>query len=103
MAAARKARGLTQVELAEALGVTQKTIDRYERRAKKLDIAFVADIAKALDVTVDALVGDDDSQMPKPATNALEQRIARLRQLPRKEQEVVIRMLDGLLGSSHSP
>jgi len=97
MAAARKARGLTQVQLADALGVTQKRIDQYERRVKRPDVEFVARIASALRVNIsELLVGDEVKQ--KPVTSALEQRIVRLRQLSRKEQEVVIRMLDGLLG-----
>ena len=97
MAAARKARGLTQVQLADALGVSQKRIDHYERRVKKPDVVFVAEIAKALGVSIGHLAGDEPKQ--KPALSALEQRMARVRSLSRKEQEVVVKMLDGLLSS----
>jgi transcriptional regulator with XRE-family HTH domain len=99
MAAARKARGLTQVQLADALGVSQKKIDHYERRAKRLDAQFVGEIAAALAINVSALIGEEEPRQ-KPATSALEQRIARLRQLSRKEQEIVVKMLDGLLNST---
>jgi len=95
MAAARKARGLTQVQLAETLGVSQQRIDHYERRVKKPDIGFVAEIAKVLDVTIAHLIGEEPKQTPAPS--ALEKRMARIRSLSRKEQEVVFKMLDGLL------
>ncbi len=81
------------------MGVSQKKIDHYERRAKKLDAVFVGDVAAALAISVSELLGEQEPKQ-KPVTSALEQRIARLRTLSRKEQEVVVKMLDGLLGAN---
>ncbi len=103
MAAARKRRGLTQVQLAEMMGVTQSRIDYYERRAKSPPVDFVANIAAALAVSINHLIADEEQKPerlhPGPAS-ALEQKIEALRKLSKKEQEVVLRMLEGLISTS---
>lgn len=48
---ARKARGMTQAELGDKLGVTQATINRYESGARDPDDAAIAALADALGVT----------------------------------------------------
>lgn len=52
----RKARGLTQQELAHAVGVTYASIGRYERGERFPDIKIAARIAAALNCTVDDLI-----------------------------------------------
>lgn len=52
LAIARKARGLTQTELADLVGTTQPTINRYESGEREPDDAkTIAALAKALGVT----------------------------------------------------
>ena len=48
---ARRARGLTQGELAEAAGVTQAALSRYENDQREPDELVLAGLAKALGVT----------------------------------------------------
>ena len=55
--AIRKARGLTQVQLAEAAGTTQRAISCYETEAGYPPSPAVIDLAKALRVTTDELLG----------------------------------------------
>jgi transcriptional regulator with XRE-family HTH domain len=55
--ALRKARGLTQVQLAEAAGTTQRAISYYETEAGFPPAPAVIDLAKALNVTTDELLG----------------------------------------------
>ena len=54
--AIRKARGLTQVQLAEAAGTTQRAISYYETEAGFPPAPAVIDLAKALNVTTDELL-----------------------------------------------
>jgi transcriptional regulator with XRE-family HTH domain len=53
----RKARGLTQVQLAEAAGTTQRAISYYETEAGFPPAPAVIDLAEALSITTDELLG----------------------------------------------
>ena len=59
LAVARKARGLTQAELGQAVGVSQVAINRYEAGERVPDMAMVADLARALRVTEKLLLHGD--------------------------------------------
>jgi Zn-dependent peptidase ImmA (M78 family)/DNA-binding XRE family transcriptional regulator len=56
LAIARKARGLTQSELADMVGATQPTINRYEAGDRDPEPDMVAALAKALGVTEHLLI-----------------------------------------------
>ena len=53
----RKARGMTQQELADRLGVSNKSVSRWETGGYP-DVALLGPLAKALGVTVDDLLGE---------------------------------------------
>ena len=57
--AARKAKGLSQVELAKRVGTDQGHISRIENNAKGASIEVLADIAHELGMTLSQLIGDD--------------------------------------------
>lgn len=99
LAAARKSRGWSQTKLAEKLDTNQKVIDYYERRAVNPSLAFIQRAAKMLEVsTVDLVGSESNNARGKPGPPpALALRFERIRQLPRKEQEFVIRFLDTVL------
>ena len=52
----RKAKGLTQQELAEKIGVSDKTVSRWESDGGYPDVPTLAPLARALGVTVDDLL-----------------------------------------------
>ncbi len=53
---ARKRAGLTQTELATAIGVTQKEISRWETGTRTPQVETIASICKALNVSADILL-----------------------------------------------
>ena len=53
---ARKRAGLTQTELATAIGVTQKEISRWETGTRTPQVESIASICKALNVSADILL-----------------------------------------------
>lgn len=53
---ARKAAGVTQKELAEAVGVYQKDISRWENGERTPSVEAIAGICKALKVSADILL-----------------------------------------------
>ena len=65
---ARKEKGLTQRELANRVGVTEVSMSRYVNGARVPKGPIVVNIAKALGVSVDYLVGT--SSVKRRQTNA---------------------------------
>lgn len=57
--AEREKKGVSQPELAKAIGVTQSAIAHFERGRKTPSTATVIDIAKYFGVSLDYLLGDD--------------------------------------------
>ncbi len=56
----RKVKGLTQKQLAELAGTTERVIQNYELAEKKPGLDKLVSIADALDVSLDFLVGRSD-------------------------------------------
>ena len=54
----RKARGMTQQELADQLGVSNKSVSRWESGGGYPDVALLEPLARALGVTVDELLSN---------------------------------------------
>lgn len=56
----RKALGLTQDDLAEALGCTKQAVSNYERNTRECNYTMLRKLAKLLGVTVAELIEDAD-------------------------------------------
>ena len=54
----RKAHGLTQTQLAEALGVTQQTVQAYEAGSRRIPVSALPTVARTLSVSLMALFGE---------------------------------------------
>lgn len=57
----REAAGLTQATLAEKIGISAAFVSRVERGQKKMKVDTLYATAKALNVSVDALLNTDNS------------------------------------------
>ena len=62
---ARDAKGWTQQHLAERMGTTQQTIQRYEKGTRNLKASVLAQLSEVLDVTVAYLLGMSDGDAPR--------------------------------------
>lgn len=60
LTAARKAKKLTQVELAKKLDRPQAMVSNYERGQRRLDVGEFIEIARLLDLNPVAIVADLD-------------------------------------------
>ena len=58
LAEARRARGISQAQLANLLGRPQSFVSKYERGERRLDFVEVLEIAAALHVDARDLVGE---------------------------------------------
>ena len=52
----RRERGLTQIQIADRMGVTPQAVSKWERGLACPDIAFLDDLADLLGVSIDTLL-----------------------------------------------
>ena len=98
MAAFRIAKGLSQAQLGEALGMDRGLVAYYERAARNPSLELVQKIADFFGVTVGELLNDTTRTAKKPGPPSQFAKIAeRLDQLPRAKQKVVAELLEGFL------
>ena len=55
----RKQKNMTQMELADLMGVSYQAVSNWERGNSMPDIAKLGDLAKALEVSIDMLLGNE--------------------------------------------
>ena len=101
----RKAKGLTQVDIAAALGVAQGLVSKYERGDRLLHGELIIEFARLLGVSSDDILGIN-SRRSKPAAPAVDKtlarRLAQLQTLPRRDRDALLRTLDAFLKSSRA-
>ena len=100
IAALRKQQGITQVQLAETLGVSQQTITAYEVGRRRIQVSALPVIAQALGVAVEGLLGDERKAAGKrgPAPK-LQQQMNRITKLPRARQQFVMQVIESMLAN----
>ncbi len=111
IAKARTAADLTQVQLAEALGISQPQLAFYEVGKRRVPVSMLPSLAKALKISVEMLVGDDGevgaSAIPPRRTkrgppSRLERQLDAVAQLPKGEQKMVSELIDAMLTRHHA-
>jgi transcriptional regulator with XRE-family HTH domain len=102
--AIRKVRGLTQVQLAEAAGTTQRAISYYETEAGFPPAPAVVDLAKALRLTTDELLGVKPPKVERvhddTEARRLWKRFQLVASLPERDQKAIIRLINSLVALS---
>lgn len=61
----RKALGITQVDIAKAIGVTFQQVQKYEQGTNRVAASSLVKIAKRLDCPVTYLLGEDGGGQPE--------------------------------------
>lgn len=98
LAELRRAAGLSQNDLAAKLGEPQSNISFWERSDKPPRGAVLPDLAKALHVSVDNLLGVSKPK-PKPpiAKGRLQRVFESASKLPRRQQEKVAEFVEAFV------
>ena len=98
VASLRKEASITQVQLAETLGVSQQTINAYELGVRRIPVSALPKLAKVLSVGLEALLGEPDTATKKrgPAPK-LQQHMEHIGRLPKTKQRFVIQVLESVL------
>ncbi|MGH8021521.1 MAG: helix-turn-helix domain-containing protein [Opitutaceae bacterium] len=98
MAAFRVAKGLSQAQLGEALGMDRGLVGYYERAARNPSLELVQKIAAFFGVSVGELLNDTPRTARKPGPPSQFAQIAeQLDRLPRAKQKVVAEILQSFL------
>jgi transcriptional regulator with XRE-family HTH domain len=98
----RKAAGMTQVQLAERLGIAQQTLAHYEGGTLRVAVATLLPMCEALDTSIEELVG-----LPAKRTAAgkrgpapkIQQQLEQVSRLPKAKQRAIAQVLDSMLAS----
>jgi len=91
----RKARGLTQKQLADKIGVSRSTIADYEHGKNRIFDVMILRIAIALNVTPnDILCFDKENKIDLNPSLRLMKRIQKIIELPLPQQKALLKTLD---------
>lgn len=98
LAKLRKEAGVTQVELARKLGLTQSIVSRFEKGQRRMYDDMIAATAKILGVTPNDILGVGPCKPIKPEEASLSRKMAKrlkiIESMPRRTQETVLDILD---------
>ncbi len=101
----RKARGLTQVEMAERLGTTQSFVSKYEGGELRLHGVLILKLAAALRVSTDELLGfagKEPAVKPAVKDRRLWRRITAIDRLSKRDRAALVRTIDAFLSKGQS-
>jgi transcriptional regulator with XRE-family HTH domain len=94
----RRDQDITQAKLAEALGVSQQTVQAYEVGRRRIPVSALPVLARTLNTAIEELLGASPSAMkrrgPPPR---LQQHMERISQLPKPKQRFVLEILETVL------
>ena len=94
----RKAKKISQVELANQLDIHKNVLGRYERDQAKPSIEIAAKIAKFLNVSLDYLVGHTKLDLESDIVD----KVLSIQALPKDERERILFTLDALVRDAKS-
>lgn len=99
---AREAAGLSQAQVAEQLGVTQKAYAVWERYPVALRPEQIERVASALSVSVEFLFGKTTKTFGKGPAGKMRQLFDEASKLPRSQQAKIMAVLQPFI-SQHTP
>lgn len=97
IARARQQAGLTQIQLAKKLGVTQRIVTYWEREAAGLRADQLASLAEVLGVSSEYFLGREQKARGKGPTGKAHQIFEQVSQLPRSQQQRILSTVEDML------
>lgn len=93
--AAREARGLTQAQVAEELGITQTAYALWERRTVALKPDQIEKVAEVLGVSIEHLFGKEEKRNGRGGSvGKLQQLLETASSLPRSQQQKLLAVVE---------
>lgn len=102
IAALRRSNNVTQVQLAEALGVSQQTLQSYEVGRRRIPVSAMPVVARTLSVSLDELFGSEAkaARGKRGPASKLAQQIEVVTQLPKAKQQFVSQMIETVIAQA---
>jgi transcriptional regulator with XRE-family HTH domain len=98
LAELRKAAGVTQTALAAEIGISQRMMAYYEGPIAQPPANLLPLIARALGVSIDALLGVESSRRRAKASDTrLQRRLAQIEKLSVQERRQILQVLDAFI------
>lgn len=94
LSALRKAAGYTQQELADEIGVSRRQIAYYESESPHPPANLLVDLAEALDVNVDTLLGQSCKRAKPKLGSRLERRLRQIERLGPRPRKQLMQLID---------
>lgn len=94
LAAVRKARGLSQRDLAQRVGISYRMIAYYEAQTTRPPAAKLTVLANALKISTDELLGHVPMTVREPVNGRLWKRLQVVEQLPAQAQKQVVELIE---------
>lgn len=99
----REAAGYTQQALAEAVGISQRMIAYYETANGNPPVTSLKNLAKALSVSTDQLLGlEKVTNKNRPRDTRLWRRFTQVEKLPPDQKKKIVDILDAFLKAGNS-
>jgi transcriptional regulator with XRE-family HTH domain len=102
IAEARKQLGMTQIQLAEVLAISQQHLAAMEVGRRKLPASSVPLLAQLFGMTADELLGLQDKPAKRGPASTLQRQIEQVGTMPRARQKFISEMLDALIKQQQS-
>ena len=94
---ARQTKGLSQNQVAEALGITQPSYADWERSAVSLKPEYLPKLAELFSISVDHLLGVESKKPSKGPAGKARLIFERVSQLPRFQQQRILATVEDML------
>jgi transcriptional regulator with XRE-family HTH domain len=93
----RKEGGLTQVQLANILNISQQHMASIEVGRRKATASSIPGLAQIFGITTDELLGLQDKPIKRGPASVLQRQIEQIGLMPRTKQKFITEMLDALI------
>lgn len=93
----RKDQGLTQAQLADALGVSQQTITAYEVGRRRVPVTSLPLLARTLAWSIEELIDSTTKPGKRGPAPKIQQQLERVSALPKAKQRVISDVIESLL------
>ena len=98
----RREKGITQIEIAEKLGITQSVVSDYERDVLRLNGELIVQLTGILNVSADEILGLEKITRREVAikNRRLYRQLQDIDKLPKRDQQALFRTIDAFLAKA---